>query len=592
MKQFQFDYKNDESLVESLKKIKQWCQSSVVSNVLFQIYTESLDKEKLQNICDIIKKEMPDALYMGGSTNGNIIMGDKSREPISIVCTVYEYASTRIKVLQYPLDAEKALDVAIDLNKNVRSNPWVKSVMTFTTMRGMSMTEYCEELGMLPKHVVFCGGGVFSRDINDNAAVVFSSEGPISDHAAVFLLTGGDDYYVQALHVTGWKPLGRQLLVSKAKGATLYELDGKSAYETYFKYLDIKNDDDFFFNTLEFPFLYELNGMDILRAPIASGEDGSLTMTADIAENVNARIAYGDPQTILQSVYDAAESFADFIPETFTVFSCAGRRTFWGDDEIGNETEPFQSLAPTSGFYTSGEFLRTGDYVNQHNVTLVVEAQREGDIKGKKVPDVSTSKAEFSGKVSMIKRLATFIQAATEELEQANKNLEMMAITDGLTGLYNRTEIQHRISACAREHSFGAHGRTKTGVSLVMMDIDDFKSVNDNYGHKEGDMVLKGLSKMLLDIVTEYAPDASIGRWGGEEFMVLLPTSDIEQATNIAEMIRVKFNEIEFKLAGRRTISLGVTEMIAGENSDIACMRVDDALYQGKRTGKNKVVQE
>ena len=125
-----------------------------------------------------------------------------------------------------------------------------------------------------------------------------------------------------------------------------------------------------------------------------------------------------------------------------------------------------------------------------------------------------------------------------------------------------------------------------------MMDIDDFKSVNDNYGHKEGDMVLKGLSKMLLDIVTEYAPDASIGRWGGEEFMVLLPTSDIEQATNIAEMIRVKFNEIEFKLAGRRTISLGVTEMIAGENSDIACMRVDDALYQGKRTGKNKVVQE
>ncbi|MCR4845241.1 MAG: diguanylate cyclase [Eubacterium sp.] len=591
MKQFQFDYKNNDNLVSYLKRIKQWCQTTVVSNVLFQIYTESLDKEMLNGICDTIKKEMPDALYMGCSTNGNIIMGDKSDDSVSIVCTAYEYPSTKIMVLQYHLDAESAFDVACDLNKHVRTNSWVKSIMTFTTMRGMSMTEYCEELGMLPKSVVFCGGGAFSGDINNNAAVVFSSNGEVSDHAAVFLLTGGDDYYVEALHVTGWKPLGRHLLVTKAKGEILYELDGKPAYETYSRYLDIRNDDDFFFNTLEFPFLYELNGQDILRAPIDSGDDGSLTMTADIAENVKARIAYGDPQTILQSVHDAAYSFQPFIPEAITVFSCAGRRTFWGDDEIGNETYPFQSLAPTSGFYTSGEFLRTGDYVNQHNVTLVIEAQREGGIEGKTMAPVDTSNDGFSGKVSMIKRLASFIQAATEELEQANKKLETMAITDGLTGLYNRAEIQNRITDNARENGIGAHGIMNTGASLIMMDIDDFKTVNDNYGHKEGDIVLMGLADMLKETVGKDAPDASIGRWGGEEFMVLLPTSNLEKATMISENIRKHFNEIEFELAGHRTISLGVTEMIAGEDADLACMRVDGALYEAKRSGKDRVVQ-
>ena len=73
--------------------------------------------------------------------------------------------------------------------------------------------------------------------------------------------------------------------------------------------------------------------------------------------------------------------------------------------------------------------------------------------------------------------------------------------------------------------------------------------------------------------------------------MVLLPTSNLEKATMISENIRKNFNEIEFELAGHRTISLGVTEMIAGEDADLACMRVDGALYEAKRSGKDRVVQ-
>ena len=590
MKQFQFNYESEDKLLSVLKRIKQWCNSSVVSNILFQIYTETLNKNRIEKICDHIKAEIPDALYMGCSTNGNILLGDKSESPISIVCTVYEYPSTKILLLQYPLTEEEARDVANNLKRVIRGNSWVKSVITYTTMRGMSMTDYCSYLSELPKSIVFSGGGAFSEDMNESEAFVFSSEGDISDHATVFLLTGGEDYYIDTLHVTGWKPLGRYLPVTKAKGPILYELDGRPAYETYYRYLNIKNDENFFTNTLEFPFLYELNGLDILRAPIASNEDGSLVMTADIAENVRARIAYGDPWTILESVYKAAVSFQQFIPETFTVFSCAARRTFWGDDEAGNETQPFQSLAPTSGFYTSGEFLRTGKYINQHNVTLVIVAQREGDITGKAIPQVDMDTEVFSGKVSMINRLATFIQEATTELEEANRKLEQLAISDGLTGLLNRSEIQHRITKRVKElEHLGMHKRVKTGTSLIMMDIDDFKKVNDNYGHKEGDLVLIGLSNLLKDIVKAY-PDSSVGRWGGEEFMMLLVDVDEKKASEVAEDIRRGFNDIDFKLAGRRTISLGVTELIAGEDSDICCMRADSALYEAKRTGKDKVV--
>ncbi len=591
MKQFQINYEGKDKFASNIKKIKSWCSSSVFSKVLFQIYTESLDHQLVSDICKEIKSEIPEALYMGCSTNGNIVMGEYNGTPVAVICTIYEYPTTNVEVFQYHLDSSVEKKVTNEIVNEVEARPWVKAIILNTTMRGMSMSDFCEDLKILPRDIALFGGGAFSEDMNEDAAFVFSSVGEISDDAIVLAFIGGDDYYVKTTHITGWRPLGRELHVTKAEGPILYELDNKPAYETYYKYLNIKNDDNFFINTLEFPFFYEHNGINILRAPVTSRDDGALVMTADIDEDVMARMAYGDPWTILDSVYQGALTLQDFAPETITIFSCAARRTFWGADEISNESLPFQSLAPTSGFYTSGEFVRNGLDVNQHNVTLVLGAQREGDINPSNIKKVEMNTEGFSGKVSMISRLATFIQAATDELEDANRQLERAAISDALTSLFNRGEIQRRITRKAKElEKSGSHFKAKAGVSLIMMDIDDFKSVNDTYGHKEGDIVLKMLSDMLKRTIDERLPGCLAGRWGGEEFMVLLPKANEQMAVKLAETFRVRFSELEFPNANHRTISLGVTELIAGEDADIACMRVDDALYEAKKTGKNKVI--
>ena len=188
----------------------------------------------------------------------------------------------------------------------------------------------------------------------------------------------------------------------------------RPAYEIYYKYLHIRNDEFFFNNTLEFPFLYRHNGIDIMRAPVASNPDGSLTMTSDMSQDVQARIAYGDPWTILDSVWKEGNKILQFAPECIFVFSCAARRTFWGNNEVGKETEPYQRIAPTSGFYTSGEFLRTGDNVNQHNVTQVIAAMREGEPKELPEKELSMDERTFEGKVSMINRMATFIKVRND----------------------------------------------------------------------------------------------------------------------------------------------------------------------------------
>ncbi|WP_028509986.1 diguanylate cyclase [Ruminococcus sp. NK3A76] len=580
MKQFQFNYVNDTSFVRELRKLAQWRKTMITSAVLFQIYSQTVERDKLRKVCDLITQEMPDALYMGCSTNGNILNGEFSKYDIAVTCTVCEYPNTKMALKQFILTPETEVSVTDEVISYVDSNPWVKAVEMLVVIRGLSMTGFCDRLDKLRDDVLVFGGGAFVPDFGDNACA-FSSEKGYMDRGVVFLFIGGDDLHIDNTYITGWKPLGRELNVTRAKGVYLNELDNKPAFDTYYRYLNIKNDEHFFTNTLEFPFVYDHNGITILRAPVASLPDGSLEMTADIKENVKARIAYGDPWTILESVRSGAEGIRAFQPEVIHVFSCAARRTFWGEDEVSKETIPFQTLAPTSGFYTSGEFLRSDGHVNQHNVTLVVAAMREGELLGDYNDSFEMKEESFSGKVSMINRLATFIEAATEELEEANAKLAKMAVTDALTGLYNRGEIQRQISSGIKK------GNT---VSLVMLDLDNFKSVNDTFGHKEGDNVIRGISSIMTDTLASMTENGRAGRWGGEEFMILLENEDANKAEDVAEKIRKTFSEAEFPSCGKRTVSIGLTKVKSGESADAAVMRADNALYEAKDTGKNKVV--
>lgn len=585
MKQFQFNFTGLNKLVNEIRRIKQWCKSCISGTVFFQIYSEKLDKDIISQITALISTEMPESLYMGCSTNGNILLGEYANSSISIICTIFEYPTTNVEVYQYKLSEKSESETAKDIIRIIEKKPWVKSVMMNVTIREMSMVQFCKDLSNIREDIEVFGGGAFSDDMNDESTIVFSSCGDISDHGVVFALIGGDDYHVTTTYLTGWKPLGREFHITKAEGFKLYEIDGEPAYKKYNRYLDIPNDENFYMNALEFPIFYEHNGLNLLRVPLFVDDDGVMTMTADIEENVKAHIAFGDPEIIIQSIKEGADELAGFAPEKISVFSCATRRVFWGADEISGESRLFQSVAPTSGFYTSGEILRTDDNVNLHNATMVIVAEREGEITEDSQMDIDLPEKPLSEKVSMIKRMAHFIQAATDELEISAK-------TDALTGLLNRGEIQKKINIewnnCAKKDIVeGAFCRI---CSLIMMDIDNFKQVNDKFGHKEGDRVLQGLADMLTSVTDELFKDGMIGRWGGEEFMVLLPGSGIKKAERIAEVYRTAFGAIEFPEAGHQSISLGVTEMNGGESSDTACMRVDAAMYEAKRTGKNKTV--
>lgn len=528
MKQLQFTFEHKSELENELKKVAQWHKSNLCSPLIIHVYTDKTDQKAIEEICNEISSIIPDAKIVGCSTYGNILHGDFTKERFAVTCTLFEYPSTKVEVFQYELTKENQKEITEILRNELMERPWVKCVEMLTVIRGISVTNLCDGLSKLPENIQVFGGGALVDTLSNGATCVFSSEKGYQEHGIVFILIGGEEFHVYSDYVTGWKPLGRYLDVTDTDGAILKELNGRPAYETYYKYLHIKNDENFFYNTLEFPFLYRLNGIDIMRAPTASNPDGSLTMTADIDRGVKARIAYGDPWTILNTAWQEGEKLADFAPECIHVFSCAARRTFWGDTEAGKETEPYQILAPTSGFYTSGEFLRTNGFVNQHNVTQIVVAMREGNPKPYKKAKTELSTHNFEGKISMINRMATFIKATTDELIEANRKLNEIAVTDVLTKIGNKTAYTDKIKEINT-----AIAKNSANFTVIVFDLNGLKFVNDNYGHEYGDLAIKDTANAISDVFGK----KGAYRIGGDEFAVITENTDVNAIRSMLDAL-------------------------------------------------------
>ncbi len=168
------------------------------------------------------------------------------------------------------------------------------------------------------------------------------------------------------------------------------------------------------------------------------------------------------------------------------------------------------------------------------------------------------------------------------KIKKLNKELQQMVHTDPLTGAKNRLAFIKRIT-----EEIERAKRYEAPLSIIMFDIDHFKKINDTYGHNVGDNVLKGMVKIVEEHLRK---SDNLYRTGGEEFIVILPNTDIEKAEIVAEKIREAICKTKFEKVGRVTISIGVTQVTEDDDEDTVTSRVDEALYRAKNTGRNRVV--
>jgi diguanylate cyclase (GGDEF)-like protein len=186
----------------------------------------------------------------------------------------------------------------------------------------------------------------------------------------------------------------------------------------------------------------------------------------------------------------------------------------------------------------------------------------------------------------LIEILADMAGAAIKRI-QMQKELERHASIDELTNIFNR-----RMWMEYAEHTLKTAKRYKDSLSLIMIDIDDFKTVNDTWGHQKGDKVLQVVASILKENSRE---SDIVGRYGGEEFVVLCPRTHLDNAVEVAERLRKSIEEASYGIPRRVTATFGVAEAapedIEGLNLDAILFKADKALYAGKkREGKNCVV--
>ncbi len=234
--------------------------------------------------------------------------------------------------------------------------------------------------------------------------------------------------------------------------------------------------------------------------------------------------------------------------------------------------------------------IETLDWENKYNRVINVELMYENELsilQAKFNELLAKISSEEEQRFALIEKqkmqLEYDVLQRTQELEALNQKLQTLAKTDTLTQLYNRAKIDETLAIQLKD--FHRNGRI---FSVIMVDIDFFKQVNDEYGHLVGDTVLKTIANLLKKNIRE---TDVVGRWGGEEFLIICEATNKEGAFTLAENIRKIIEHYEFEAVGHKTASFGVAQIEKEFRVEDLIKAVDDALYEAKTSGRNKTVQ-
>ncbi|WP_111978254.1 sensor domain-containing diguanylate cyclase [Algibacillus agarilyticus] len=215
----------------------------------------------------------------------------------------------------------------------------------------------------------------------------------------------------------------------------------------------------------------------------------------------------------------------------------------------------------------------------------LIQAQHASEAQAKLIEVQIEQQEELE---AMVQERTFELEVTLRELQEKNQELEEKSTLDPLTGIRNRRFFDKKLLAEYRRSR-----REQTCLTVIMLDIDHFKRVNDTYGHQAGDDVIRQVAKIAESLLKR--PTDAICRYGGEEFALILPATEAEGGLQMAEDIRQQITEKDLHTCGGAlsiTISAGVASCIAsGKKSEADLLKsADDALYQAKQTGRNKVV--
>lgn len=438
-------------------------------SVLVQVFWSS--SGSIGQIAEAILRRVPEAVLVGADSAGQISDGLVSSD--GTVLSVSCFAQARLEPLFLDIGPGGEGEAGRGLGASLSRSEDIKAALLLVPTLSLDAAALVRGLREgFPSPLIFGGGA--AQKPGPGKGVLFGTT--VSARGVVAVALCGPDLHAELRTLFDWRPLGPPVVLTEVESGCIRRIDGLPAFEHYRKNLAIQRDEDLYL--LEFPLLLEREGRLFARNPLSVEADGGIRINADAFTGESARLGYLDVGALGASIRRTVADLRRFGPEAVFIYSCVCR-LYTLQDETEMETLPFQSLAPTSGFFTSGEFCRLWDEAQLLNSSEVVVALREGPAPSQPIEDdgVAFLPANSSGErhIRMTSSLLHFIGELTESLgeevaERARAEGRANAISAEKENLLR--ELQHRVKNSMAIISSIASleaGRTKTAEAREVL---------------------------------------------------------------------------------------------------------------------------
>ncbi len=578
-----------------LLPIKQRFGHHPTEQTLIQVFSGQIKKTQIERLLKDLKDVFPSTAIIGTTTAGEIL--DKEVLENTVVINISFFESTTVKsslVNQYDDLWLAGKTLALDLAAFAP-----KAVIVF----GCSIKEDGNKIDATPLLAalyealpqVIIAGGQAGDNGNGIITYVFTENG-IVDRGAVAASLSGEHLSVNNSYNLSWVPIGKKLKITKVVGPRVYSIDNQTPLDLYNHYLGSEVVDGLPLTAADFPLIIERDGITMAIHALGVDDDGSFNYIHSF--QVGEQVQFGFCHSGLLRI-GAKKTFDELrispVQAVF-IYSCVSRKWILGQD-INIEIAPISTLAPTAGFFAYGEYFTHSQskclFFGQTMTVLTL-----AELDRAKTPILADELKSFiteqeSKQLKTLRVLHRLVETSAKEIEINNKKLAEMAHKDGLTGLSNRRYFDRQLLDELKRAR-----RTGKPLSLILIDVDEFKLYNDTYGHVEGDCCLRGVATVLKQ-VPQRSEDI-VSRYGGEEFVCILPNTNFDGAMFLAERIREDLSQLSIPhatstVSNYLTVSIGVqtinniTKEITPEDFIVMC---DKQLYSAKNSGRNRVCGE
>ncbi len=356
-------------------QLRQFIQENAIADtphLLIQLFTAHNDEESIRTLLAPLQTLFKEAVIVGATTDGEIIHGSVVTHETVLSFTTFEHTTLTSAYSEAKESFQRGSELASKLLQDD-----TRLMILFSDGLSTNGEGFLEGVNSVAPGVMVAGGlaGDYAKF---EKTFVFTKE-RILNFGAVGVALHSQRLSLYNDYCFNWQKIGKALTITKCDGNRVYEIDGRSAVETYTHYLGQEVADLLPSIGVEFPLISSRGGMDVARAVLAKYDDGSLGFAGNIIEGEQVYLGYGNLKKILEDSHRIPAQSSSFQAEAIFVYSCMARRNFIGN-VINQELEPLEAVAPTCGFFTYGEFFyrQKGELLNQ---TMTVVALRESEKK-------------------------------------------------------------------------------------------------------------------------------------------------------------------------------------------------------------------